>query len=241
MKAFIKILTIFVVLITTTQVMGQTDTTKVKIEPFLNFDVVSSYVWRGVQLDNRPNIQPIVGINYCCLTVGALASISTVNQYYEIDPFVTYTHKSKWFKITATDFFVDMTGGNQKYYNYTDTAMYHTIVGDVIIGNPEKFPIVGTISTIAYGGLDKDVNNNQNYTTYFEVAWKKKQYEVFVGAITGESMFYMNDKDQFSVCNVGAKLIKEIKVTNDFTIPVAGSLVMNPTAERFHFVLSVSF
>jgi len=64
MKKIITILMVFaVIVIVNTKVLAQDTTTvqKTKIEGFINFDLVSGYVWRGTMLDAKPNIQPVFG------------------------------------------------------------------------------------------------------------------------------------------------------------------------------------
>jgi hypothetical protein len=215
------------------------DTTKTKFGTFVNFDVVSQYVWRGVQFNAGPNIQPIVGVTYSKFTLGAVSSVAVANSYFEVDPFVSY--QDKWVKATVMDYSVDLSPASIKYTNYTDTAKYHTVLADVTIGNAEKFPLLCTISTALYGGLDQDVNGKQKYTTYFELTYKGKNFDIFAAALTGSSDFYGNTKNEISAYNVGAKVMREIKVNNDFKIPLSGAIILNPTMEKLYFVITMSF
>ncbi len=237
MKKFISFLLIFASLITM-QGIAQ-DTTKTKFEPFVNADLVSQYVWRGVLFNPGPNIQPIVGVTCSNFTLGVVSSVAISNPYYEVDPFISY--QSKWFKLTLMDYSTDLSPMDVKYTNYSDTACYHTVLGDITLGNIEKFPVLLTVSTALYGGLDQNTGGKQQYTTYIELIYKGKQFDIFAGGVTGKSDFYYNTKNQFSFYNVGAKVMREIKITNDFSVPMSGTVIVNPTMEKVYFILTMSF
>lgn len=242
MKKLIKIIMVFAVIFTVNaQVLAQDTVSvqKTKVEGFINFDLVSGYVWRGTMLDTKPNIQPVFGASYGGFTLGVFNSVSVINSYYETDIFASYAI-GNFVTISVTDFYVDLDPTiSQSYTNYSDTAGYHNVVADVIFGNAEKFPFLFTASVITYGGLDLNENGKQNYTGYFELKYIHNNYEIFAGALTGQSDFYLNNGA--GIVNVGAKFNKEIKVTDKFTVPVGMALITNPQMEKVYVVLSLSF
>jgi len=242
MKKLITILMVFaVIVIANTKVLAQ-DTVavqKTQIEGFISFDLVSGYVWRGTILDTKPNIQPVFGASYGNFTLGVFNSISVKNDYYETDLFASYAI-GNFVNVTVTDFYIDITPTiSQSYTNYSDTIGYHNIVGDITIGNVDKFPFLFTASVIGYGGLDFNDDGKQNYTGYFELKYVHNNYEIFAGALTGKSDFYLNNGA--GVVNLGAKFNKEIKVTEAFSVPVGVSLITNPQMEKVYVVLALSF
>jgi len=241
MKKLIGLL--LIVLMSFSLANAQTDTSdaKTKVETFVNVDLVSKYIWRGAMMENGPNIQPIAGVTYGNLTVGCISSVSLINPFYEADLFASYLFP--WVTIMVIDYYVDYTGSanSQNYFDYSDTIMYHNFTADLIIGNIDKFPIVLTASTIIYGGLDLGTTGNQNYTTYIELNYIQDKYEIFCGALTGSSDFYLYDKNHFGVVNIGAKLKRELNVTETFKVPVAASFIFNPEMNKFYLAFSVSF
>lgn len=215
-----------------------TKTEKNKVELFSNFDLTTGYVWRGVMLDNKPNVQPVFGLVYGNFEAGCFNSVSLLNNYYEADLYVAY-RPLKFIKLTVTDFFVDLASNSQEYFNYSDTMGYHNVIADITFGNLEKCPFTLTASTIVYGGLDMDSLGTQNYSSYFELSYTKNSYEFFVGGITGQSAFYIN-KDA-GLINVGTKIKREIKVNEKFSIPAKFALVVNPQMKKLYATLTLSF
>jgi hypothetical protein len=233
-------LIVFLTLGATAQTTDSLTVEKTKLEPFSNVSFASQYVWRGVMLDGKPNIQPLVGLAYGGLEVGAFGSLSTLNSYAEVDLYASY--KYKCVKLTLTDFYVDLSGpmNDQKYFNYSDTMGYHNLMVDISIGGSEKFPILFTASTIVYGGWDLDTLGKSNYTTYLEARYLNTKFEAFVGVISGQSAFYLNDQDEFGLLNVGVLYKSAIKF-KDFELPVATQFCVNPQMEKVYltFVLTL--
>jgi len=227
----------------TTSVIEQ-DTAK--IETFVSVDLVSSYVWRGFLLEDRPNIQPIFGLAYKNLELGLFSSKSLSNPFYELDVFLSYT-PIKWLNITVTDFYCDYNDYTDtsyqslNYFEYANSATHHNILVDVILGNVEKFPFTITASTIVYGGYDLDSQGDGKYTTYLELDYYYKDFKFFVGALTGQSDFYLNTAEGVNIVNVGIKHVKNIKVNKELEIPLTTTFGVNPQMEKVYFAISFTF
>jgi hypothetical protein len=218
---------------------SKTDVNKIKIETFAGAGVVSQYVWRGTMLDNRPNIQPILSLKTGNIEVGTIGSVSVLNNYYEADLYASYTYK--FLKLSATDFYIDLTGNNQDCFNYSDTAGYHHIMCDLTFMGTNKIPIRLTASTLLYSGWDLSENGNSKYTTYLETRYLCEDWEIYVGAITGQSDFYLNKLNGFNVVNVGAAYNYKIKFNETYTLPSNIQLCVNPQMEKIYLTFGVTF
>jgi hypothetical protein len=236
-------LTVFFVAQTSAQTADTTklDTNKVKVESFANAGFVSQYLWRGTMLDNRPNIQPILGVKICNLEVGAIGSLSFLNNYYEVDLYASYTYK--FMKLTVTDFYIDLSGAanNQRYFNYSDTIGYHHVMCDLVFMGTEKIPVKLTASTMLYSGWDLNENAKSKFTTYVEARYLYKEWELYVGAISGQSNFYLNDVDGFNVVNVGAAYNYKIKFNDKYSLPSVAQICVNPQMEKIYLTFGVTF
>ena len=216
------------------------DTAKTTLQPFANAMFASQYVWRGVMLDNKPNIQPLIGVSYGGFEVGAFGSISTVNSYSEYDTYIAYTYKC--LKLSVTDFYVDLSGpaNSQRYFNYSDTIGYHHVTCDLVFTGGKKFPVKLTASTMVYSGWDLDSLGKQKYTTYLEARYLHNNFEAFVGVISGQSNFYLNDQEGFNVLNVGVAYNYKLKFTN-FDVPIVTQFCVNPEMEKVYLTFALTF
>jgi len=234
-------LSLFLVLSSYGQTIDTTKAPKTKVETFANVGFVSQWVWRGTILDNKPNIQPLVGLTYGGLELGAVGSLSTLNNYCEADLYATY--KYKFMKISITDFYIDLSGtaNSQNYFDYSDTACGHHIMADLVFLGTEKIPVKITVSTMLYGGWDQDSIGKSKYTTYLEARYLYKGWEIFAGALTGQSDFYLNDGSGFNIVNVGALYNYSIKFNEKFSLPTAVQVCVNPQMKKFYLTFGVTF
>ena len=72
--------------------------------------------------------------------------------------------------------------------------------------------------------------------TYFEAGYGFSNVSLFVGAGNGQ---YTSDGG-FNVCNVGIKATESIKLTENFSLPINGAVILNPSKQAFHIVVGIS-
>jgi len=65
-------------------------------------------------------------------------------------------------------------------------------------------------------------------------------FNVFFGGGTGAYYLY-NNEDSFGIVNIGLKLSKGIRITEKYSLPIYGSLIFNPHAQRVFVVFGISF
>ena len=125
--------------------------------------------------------------------------------------------------------------GNFNNYDNANGPGAHFLEGNFIYSAPESCPIYLSFNVFFY--------NLENNPIYIEAGYSTSLKDVgvslFLGATPGEKNEYYG-VDKFSVINTGIKLSKEIKVTDSFTLPVFGSVILNPASENLFFVLGFS-
>lgn len=181
-------------------------------------DLYSSYVWRGAKFGSGPALQPTVKYSKGGFTIGAWGSYCfSTNEAMEADLFASYgvsLGESSSLTFGITDY-------------YFPTAEYFT--GDSHFFEPMitlglgKFSLAGAYMT----------NAND---MYFEAGLAVGAVSLFAGAGDGQ---YTKDAN-FNFCNVGVKTSKQIKISDSFSIPVNGSVVLNPSTEQLHIVVGIS-
>jgi hypothetical protein len=71
---------------------------------------------------------------------------------------------------------------------------------------------------------------------YLEAALEAGPVSLTLGGGDGA---YTIDGD-FNVCNIGIGTSKEIKITDTFSLPVSGAVILNPSSEQFNIVVGIS-
>ncbi|MGF7140094.1 TorF family putative porin [Roseimarinus sediminis] len=178
-------------------------------------DLYSSYVWRGAKFGNGPAVQPWLDYTTGGLSLGAWGSVCVSdNEGYEMDLYASYSFDFG-LGITLTDYYF---GGP-----YFDGAM-HFLEPSI------SFETGGLSLTGAYM-IGDGISD-----TYLEAGYSFGALDVFVGAGDGQ---YTSDGG-FMLCNVGLGTSKEIKLSESFSLPVSGSVILNPSTEAFFIVVGIS-
>jgi len=77
---------------------------------------------------------------------------------------------------------------------------------------------------------------------YFELKYEFENFGIFAGAGNGwHTADEANGDDVFTVCNIGIKSSKELKITDTFSMPISGALMVNPDREELNLVFGLSF
>jgi hypothetical protein len=182
-------------------------------------DLVSSYVWRGSNA-GAFSIQPTIKYVSGGFSIGGWGSGDLVTGApQEADLFALYAFKSG-LSLGVTD------------YHYNSSKLFadkvHAVEANVGF-TTGKFSLSGNyIFNSASGSVGDD--------KYFEAGYQFNSAKFFVGAGDG---WYTNDAT-FQVCNIGITATKTLKISDSFSIPLTGSIIVNPNKEQIFYVVGIS-
>jgi hypothetical protein len=262
MKTKMKVLAIVAFMVASFSTLKAQDTLKATAE------LVSHYVWRGSMATGSPtpNFQPTFAYGHGSLEIGVWGSTDFPGSYKEVDPYISYGFGA--LKITVTDYNWNFTHAN--YFNYKESETGHMLEGSIGYSGPSSLPLTVSLNTIFYGydqkGNSHDLTGNitnqagadsakQAYSTYIELGYTKGAIAYFFG-FTPMAGYYNNygftafdptkSKKSFSIVNIGGTFSRSIKITNDFSLPVRATLVLNPSAtysrnDYLHLVFGITF
>ena len=213
---------------------GETQEKKA-IETTIATDVVSQFIWRGMDLGSI-SLQPTLGISYKGLSLSAWGSVGVSNSSddKEIDLTLAYTY-GRW-NVSITDYWT--TSGNDpdaRYFRYNAHSTNH--VFEANLGYDFGFASIQWFTNFA-GNTGMNSNGKRVYSCYVEAAvpfrltgvdWTAK-----AGVVPHATDTYVTDG--FAVNNLSLRATKSIQVTNTFTIPLFGELVANPCSQRAYLV-----
>jgi len=232
-KMFVLLMTVFI----SVSLYAQ-DQEEEKKSPFsLGADVVSSYVWRGSKVGTGPNIQPWLKFSTGGFTLGAWGS-SSFHFDTDVAEMDLYTSYAFGFGLTVglTDYYYQGT----PYFQYSGDTSSHAFEINAAY-TIKSFSIAGNyiINDASNGG---PANQPGGGDMYFELGYAFKNFSVFAGAGNGwHTQDNDNGEDVFTVCNLGLKATKELKITDKYALPVFGALSVNPNKEELNLVIGVSF
>jgi hypothetical protein len=182
-----------------------------------------------------------MGITYKGLSFGSWASYSLSHSaFQEVDLYLSYSIGSVTLGINDYYNPNDSLGINNDYFKFGKSHTLHSFEPFVTISEIGGTGFSTTAGVFVYGN-DRDENGENLYSSYLELSYAAsfKEYGLnFFGGATLGSGYYA---DKASVVNLGVSVSKEIKVTEDFAIPVKGSFIVNPNAQNVFFVFGFTF
>lgn len=226
MKKLIKITLVlsFFLSLTTSGINAQEEESS---SPFsVGADIVSNYVWRGTKFGSGPNIQPYVEFGIAGLTVGSWGSFAfNTTSVVENDFYLSYGFDFG-LSLGVTDYYYQ-----GPLFNFTDSLGSH---GVELNGSYE---IAGFSLNANYFVNEAGGAGTAGGDMYFEAMYSFENFDVFLGAGDG----WHTTTGSFEVINVGISTSKEIKITENFSLPVFGSVIVNPQQEVAYVVAGFSF
>ena len=211
---------------------GMSATAQDEVETTVSADVVSTYVWRGMECGSAA-IQPPLGIGYKGLSLSAWGSYGLVdtNDAKEFD--LTLAYSTGGFNIGITDYWFNTP--EERYFLYDANKTSH--IFEANIGYDFGPAAIQWFTNFAGNdGYNKD--GKRAYSSYVELSAPFKlasvDWSATVGAVPYATDFY--GVDGFAVTNVSLKATKDIKVTDSFSIPVFAQVAANPSTEKAYLV-----
>lgn len=210
----------------------------------LSTDFVNRYIWRGLDLGgDAPSIQPNVKLTINNFTVGFWGAYPIFKDaaLNEIDIYASYSFSisnTGSISIGITDYINPDNG--VKFFNFANHNSHngpgaHSIEFNASYTGPDKFPL--TLSANIF------VHNVANNPIYLQLGYNVNINDVgvnlFIGATPGdENSYYLTNK--FNVINAGFTVSKTLSITNEFNLPIFGSIILNPSQENIFYVIGIT-
>ena len=188
-------------------------------------DLFSNYVWRGTRYGTGPSVQPEVKYEKGGLTLGVWGSFD-FRGYSEADPFVSYS------------FPFGLSLGITDYY-YPDLSMFDfsrstgSNAIEINVGySTGDLSLSGNFILNEAGGAGSNGGD-----LYFQMGYAISNVDLFMGAGNG----WHTSDGEFNLCNIGLSVTRDIHITEYFSIPLTGQVILNPEREQLFIVAGFSF
>lgn len=227
---FFRVILIGIVLLTANhQLKGQDEGPGTSFD--VGADLVSNYVWRGTKYGVGPHVQPYVEFSVGNLAIGSWGSYGfaagdEVAAFAESDLYISYSFDFG-LSLGVTDYYYPGT----PYFDYSSPDGSHGIEANL------GYEVAGFSLGANYMVNEASGAGTAGGDMYFELGYSFESVSLFVGGGNG----WHTSDGEFAVCNLGLSVSKEIPVTEQFSLPVSGALILNPESEQYHIVFAVSF
>ncbi len=188
-------------------------------------DLYSNYIFRGVKYGSGPSFQPYVEVAVGGLAVGAWGAFDAAG-FAESDLYVSY----------GFDFGLSL-GVTDYYYPGSDYSDFSTESGSHAIEINLGYEIGGLSLAGNYIVNEAGSAGSAGGDMYYEIGYAFDNVGFFFGMGDG----WHTSDGEFDVVNVGLSTSKEIKITDNYSLPVSGSVIWNPESKQQFVVVGVSF
>lgn len=191
-------------------------------------DVVSSYVWRGTQFGDGAHIQPWMELGSGAITGGIWGSFPINGAVTDLgDKFNGGNELDLW--VTGDLGFMSLTVTN---YSFPGQYGKYSAGSGVFDGDIE---VSGSASL---GGIDLTVGYFTDLEAlYIEAAFAAGPVDIGLGfGSDGDAAFYGD-----GLVNLSLGGSKDIKITEEYSLPIFGSFIYNADSEAAFLVFGASF
>ena len=199
-------------------------------------DLVSRYIWRGLEINGAPNLQPAVEGSFGGFAVGFWGSyaFSERTSTDELDFYAGYTFSTESagdFGLLFTDYYFP-TGS--RISDFSDTSSAHYLEAAVTYSGPSSLPLSLFLGyTFKPAGVE---------ALYWEVSYSASVdafgFDIFVAGTNGGEGGYYGATD-FAVINTGFKVSQDINIGESLQMPLFVSFIANPNEETVYLVFGV--
>ena len=189
-------------------------------------DFYSSYVWRGTQYGSGPSVQPSITLNAGIFSAGVWGSFD-FNGYRESDLWFAFDLPAG-FRLGMTDYYYP----GLDYFDYSENTGGHAF--EINTG-------------FSKGGLDLSANYILNQAgnagsagsdIYAEARYSFNLFYLFLGAGSGwHTSLPADEKNKIRICNLGLGTVKEINISEKYTVPVNAQVIVNPDRKIMFLLL----
>lgn len=191
-------------------------------------DFYSTYVFRGVAFSG-PSIQPYVEFSSGGFAIGAWGSQGIDGSadtgslgFQEMDLYAAYEFDFG-LSLGVTDYYYP----GSEYFD-GDSHAFEINSGLEI----DKLSLSANIVLNEAAGA-----GSAGSDLYFEAGYNIGTADLFVGAGDG----WHSTDGEFTIVNVGVGTSKNIAITDSFSLPLSGAVILNPDTEQFYIVAGISF
>jgi hypothetical protein len=197
-----------------------------------NVDLMSRYIWRGLENGHAPSIQPGLSVSWKGFTLGAWGAYKLTGEGGQETDF--YLSKNIAFvTIAVWDYwnFYDTAGFN--YFDYHKESTTHILEAQVLFSGNKSIPFNLLVSYFFYGA-------DTSKSIYMELQFFHKFKPVDLVVFTGYQPKGTYYASRAAFVNIGCTVKKSIPVTDRFSLPLSLSLIFNPAGKSTYLVAGIT-
>jgi len=205
-------------------------------------DFANRWIWRGMNYSETPVIQPTVAYKLNKLKFTVWGSFGFGREKYEEIDFIADYDLFKGFNVALIDYFgfLDTINYSQEFLDLNAKSTGHLLDGQITYTIPGKVPFTFLWSTWFWGADKNKMTKENNYSSYFEIAYNQKISSYRYGFLLGLTPWKGYYNDGFGIINIGAKIGTYFHITDRMKIPTEMAFYLNPQTENIYLSVMVT-
>jgi len=201
-------------------------------------DLVSRYIWRGVDYGNSPGFQPSLSYASGPFSIGSWGSYAfagTNPPFSEQDIWASYDLDIGRGSISVllTDYYYPNAG--LKFFDFDAIGGAHVLEAGFGYTGPPSIPF----SFKAYYNFHNDPDNSVYLEGAYGFSVDEIEVTAFLGGTMAASAWYATDGA--ALINVGMTASKSVVITESYSLPVFGTYLLNPELEQSYLIVGFRF
>ncbi len=195
-------------------------------------DLVSRYIWRGQEYGQSPALQPSLSATWKDFTVGAWGSYKTSGAgWQETDLFISKSFGPVTLEVWDYWTFSDTL--KTDFFDYKERSTSHLLEAQVLLSGGETLPL-NLLGSYLFYGADPD------RSIYLELQYLCSTGDTDLQFFAGYQPKGSYYGTQGSFVNVGCSVIRNLKITPSWEVPLNISLIANPNKKSLYLTAGIS-
>lgn len=208
------------------------------VETSVGVDLVSGYIWRGQEL-GQAGIQPGIAIEWKGWSLSGWGSVGlngTDTKEFDLN----LGYKTGGFSVSVTDYWFTAPQGSRDYFHYKAGQTAHVM--EAQIGYDFGVAALNWYTNFA-GNDGYNQQGERAYSSYLSATVPFQlgglNWAAGIGGTPWATTFYATDGIAVTEVSIGAS--KDIKVKDDYSLPLYARAIWNPSTEGAWLVAGVHF
>jgi len=196
-------------------------------------DIMSSYIWRGMDLGHTPSIQPYISASWKNFTVGTWSAFRiTGDGTDEVDIFISQSIGPV--TLTLFDYWSYSRLYPSKYLDLHPETTSHLFEAQILLSGGERIPLNLMGGYMFYGA-------DPSKSLYFELEFVKPIKEGELKLFAGYQAMGSYYAGKSSFVSTGAGFSYPVKILEWLGMNIVSNLTYNPAADKVYFTIGIGF
>ncbi|MDD4032440.1 MAG: hypothetical protein PHS48_04250 [Bacteroidales bacterium] len=196
-------------------------------------DLVSRYIWRGLEIGQAPSIQPDLSISRGAFTLGSWGAYRMSGPgILETDFYIS--GEFGFITVALWDYWTFEEGRELNFFTFHEPSTSHLLEVQVTTSGGDRLPFNLLGSYFFYGA-------DPTRSLYLELQFDHQVRETSILAFAGAQAKGTYYGPKPGLVNVGCRVSRPIRITEHFSLPLSLSVIVNPLIGSTYLVAGCSF